>query len=116
MHDPEMWEHYCDVEHTMMGVGKGEPCNWCEKTEEDFEVREFDEDGMYTTKYLKGNAMALKEKDIIATDMEHKPEDPYRNYAKEAIDILERIHQKVDRLLEQQKEHLEEGHPRDDGK
>ena len=38
------------------------------------------------------------------------------NYAKEAIDILERIHQKVDRLLEQQKEHLEQGHPRDDGK
>ena len=49
--------------------------------------------------------------------MSIKPEeDPYRNYAKEAIDILERIHQKVDVLLEKQKEHLKEGHPRDDGK
>ena len=106
MHDPEMWEHYCDVEHTMMGVGKGEPCNWCEKTEEDFEVREFDEDGMFTTEALQGD-----------TEMSIKPEeDPYRNYAKEAIDILERIHQKVDKLLEKQKEHLEQGHPRDDGK
>ena len=38
------------------------------------------------------------------------------NYAKEAIDILNRIHKKIDVLLEKQKEHLEEGHPRDDGK
>ena len=75
------------------------------------EIREreflmYDEDGMFTTEALQGD-----------TEMTLKPEeDPYRNYAKEAIDILERIHQKVDRLLEQQKEHLEEGHPRDDGK
>lgn len=34
--EPEMWEHYCGVEHSMMGVGKGEPCNWCDKSEEDF--------------------------------------------------------------------------------
>ena len=85
------------------------------------EIREreflmYDEDGMFTTEALLGDMMALKEKDIIAKDMEHNPEDPYRNYAKEAIDILERIHQKVDRLLEKQKEHLEQGHPRDDGK
>jgi len=85
------------------------------------EIREreflmYDEDGMFTTEALQGDMMALKEKDIIAKDMEHNPEDPYRNYAKEAIDILERIHQKVDRLLEKQKEHLEQGHPRDDGK
>ena len=38
------------------------------------------------------------------------------NYAKEAIDILNRIHRKIDVLLEKQKEHLEQGHPRDDGK
>ena len=31
--DPEMWEHYCDEEKSMMSVGKGEPCNWCEKEE-----------------------------------------------------------------------------------
>ena len=85
------------------------------------EIREreflmYDEDGMFTTEALQGDMMALKEKDIIAKDMEHKPEDPYRNYAKEAIDILNRIHKKIDVLLEKQKEHLEEGHPRDDGK
>ena len=66
--------------------------------------------------YKLNKKIALKEKDIIAKDMEHKPEDPYRNYAKEAIDILNRIHKKIDVLLEKQKEHLEEGHPRDDGK
>ncbi len=31
--DPEMWEHYCDEEKSMMAVGKGEPCNWCGKEE-----------------------------------------------------------------------------------
>ena len=35
--DPEMWEHYCDEEKSMMAVGKGEPCNWCGKEEEDCE-------------------------------------------------------------------------------
>ena len=35
--DPEMWEHYCDEEHSMMAVGKGEPCNWCGKEEKDCE-------------------------------------------------------------------------------
>ena len=75
------------------------------------EIREreflmYDEDGMFTTEALQGD-----------TEMSIKPEeDPYRNYAKEAIDILERIHKKIDVLLEKQKEHLEEGHPRDDGK
>ena len=113
MHDPEMWEHYCDVEHTMMGVGKGEPCNWCEKTEEDFEVREFDEDGMYTTEYLKGTTtMALKDEMDNLMDLP----DPYRNYSKETIDILNRMERKLDRLLEQQDEHLEQEHQRDDGK
>ena len=29
--EPEMWEHYCDTEKTMMATGKGEPCNWCGK-------------------------------------------------------------------------------------
>lgn len=28
-----MWEHYCTVESTLMGVEKGEPCNWCGMTE-----------------------------------------------------------------------------------
>ena len=29
-----MWEHYCKVEKSQMGVGKGEPCNWCGAEEE----------------------------------------------------------------------------------
>ena len=33
----EMWEHYCEEEETEMAVGKGEPCNWCGKEEEDCE-------------------------------------------------------------------------------
>ena len=33
--EPEMWKHYCDKEKSMMEVGKGEPCNWCGKEEED---------------------------------------------------------------------------------
>ena len=24
-----LWDHYCPVEKALMGVGKGEPCNWC---------------------------------------------------------------------------------------
>jgi hypothetical protein len=35
--EPEMWEHYCEEEETKMAVGKGEPCNWCGKKEEDCE-------------------------------------------------------------------------------
>ena len=35
--EPEMWEHYCDTEKSMMEVGKGEPCNWCGKEEKDCE-------------------------------------------------------------------------------
>ena len=35
--EPEMWEHYCDEEKSMMAVGKGEPCNWCGKEEKDCE-------------------------------------------------------------------------------
>jgi len=31
--EPEMWEHYCDTEKSMMATGKGEPCNWCGKEE-----------------------------------------------------------------------------------
>ena len=30
----EFWEHYCNIEQTTMGVGKGEPCNWCGRIEE----------------------------------------------------------------------------------
>ena len=95
-----------------MGISKGETMpKIYERNPDTGEIREreflmYDEDGMFTTEALQGD-----------TEMSIKPEeDPYRNYAKEAIDILERIHQKVDRLLEQQKEHLEKGHPRDDGK
>lgn len=32
------WEHYCEVEDASMGVKKDFPCNWCGKTEEDFEL------------------------------------------------------------------------------
>ena len=35
--EPEMWEHYCDKEKSMMATGKGEPCNWCGKEEKDCE-------------------------------------------------------------------------------
>ena len=28
------WEHYCKVEKSQMGVGEGEPCNWCGAEEE----------------------------------------------------------------------------------
>ena len=35
--EPEMWEHYCHEEKSMMAVGKGEPCNWCGKEEKDCE-------------------------------------------------------------------------------
>jgi hypothetical protein len=27
------WEHYCTAEASLMGVGKGEECNWCGETE-----------------------------------------------------------------------------------
>ena len=30
----EMWDHWCSVEHSLMGVGKGEECNWCGQDEE----------------------------------------------------------------------------------
>ena len=84
MSEPEMWEHYCEVEHSMMGVGKGEPCNWCEKTEGDV--------------------------------MKEKNPEPYRNEAKEALEILSRMEEKLDVLIEQQNEHLSKEHPRDDFK
>lgn len=32
------WEHHCEVEDALMGVEKDFPCNWCGKTEEDFEL------------------------------------------------------------------------------
>ena len=35
--EQEMWEHYCEEQETEMAVGKGEPCNWCGKEEEDCE-------------------------------------------------------------------------------
>ena len=73
MNDPEMWEHYCDVEHSMMGVGKNEPCNWCGKTEEDFNM-----------------------------DNEQQQE-PYRNEASELIEILKRIELKLEFLCSRDK-------------
>ncbi len=30
-----MWEHFCEEEQCIIGVAKGEPCNWCEKREEE---------------------------------------------------------------------------------
>ena len=88
------------------------------------EIREreflmYDEDGMFTTEHLQGDTMAIKEKDIIAKDMEHnsdKEPSPYRNEFAEAVEILNRIHKKIDILLDKQKEHLDRGHPIDDGK
>ena len=67
----------------------------------------------------------MKEKDMIAMMMEDNQSDhinadnqpkPYRNELAEAVEILQRMNDKLDRLLEQQQEHLEKGHPRDDGK
>ena len=34
----EMWDHWCPVENSMMGIGKGEECNWCGQ-DEDYEER-----------------------------------------------------------------------------
>ena len=99
--EPDMWEHYCEEEHSLMGVGVGEPCNWCGKTEEDFEVKEFDQDGMFTTEYLKGNAMAIKD--------ELPEEEPYRNYARESLEILNRMEKKLDALLEEQENRRDDG-------
>ena len=67
----------------------------------------------------------MKEKDMIAMMMEDNQSDhinpdrepsPYRNEFAEAVEILKRMNDKLDRLLEQQQEHLERGHPTDDGK
>jgi hypothetical protein len=33
--ESEMWEHYCEEEKSMMATGKGEPCNWCGKEEDE---------------------------------------------------------------------------------
>ena len=99
--EPDMWEHYCEEENSLMGVGIGEPCNWCEKTEEDFEVKEFDQDGMFTTEYLKGNEMAIKD--------ELPEENPYRNYARESLEILNRMERKLDALLEDQENRRDDG-------
>jgi len=70
------------------------------------EVRErefgmYDENGMFTSAYMKKNEYSgMKEKDIIAKEMTHE-EPPYRNYAREAIEILNRMERKIDALLEQ---------------
>ena len=45
-----------------------------------------------------------------------KQPSPYRNEFAEAVEILKRMNDKLDTLLEQQQKHLEEGHPKDDGK
>ena len=67
----------------------------------------------------------MKEKDMIAMMMEDNQSDhinpdrepsPYRNEFAEAVEILKRMNDKLDTLLEQQQKHLEEGHPTDDGK
>ena len=67
----------------------------------------------------------MKEKDMIAMMMEDNRGDhinpdrepsPYRNEFAEAVEILKRMNDKLDTLLEQQKEHLEKEHPKDDGK
>lgn len=30
-----MWIHKCPVEHEVIHVGKGEPCNWCGEEEKE---------------------------------------------------------------------------------
>ena len=50
MNDPEMWEHYCEVEHSLMGVGKDEPCNWCGLTEEELFDTEIEMHDYYSKK------------------------------------------------------------------
>lgn len=38
-----MWEHYCEEEGCVIAIGKGEPCNWCNMTEETIEQRSSEE-------------------------------------------------------------------------
>jgi len=71
------------------------------------EIREreflmYDQDGMFTTEALQGDTkMAIKD--------ELPEEDPYRNYAREAIDILNRMEKKLDALLEEQENRRDDG-------
>jgi hypothetical protein len=37
--DEKMWAHYCEVEKTVMDVGKGEECNWCGLNEQDEAIK-----------------------------------------------------------------------------
>mgnify|MGYP004369925203 FL=1 len=58
------------------------------------EVRErefgmYDEDGMFTSEYLRKDT---------------KEEPPYRNYARESLEILARMERKIDALLEQKEQ------------
>ena len=49
-----MWEHFCKIEKTVMGVGEGEPCNWC---------------GLYAEQATKlDNASDLKEEKILLNE------------------------------------------------
>lgn len=34
------WEHYCMTEATLLGVEKGQPCNWCGLSEYEFDKKE----------------------------------------------------------------------------
>ena len=70
------------------------------------EIREreflmYDQDGMFTTEYLKGNAMAIKD--------ELPEEEPYRNYTRESLEILNRMEKKLDALLEEQQNKRDDG-------
>ena len=57
-------------------------------------------------------------RDMNRDDHLNRDKEPslYRNEMAEAVEILQRMNEKLDRLLEQQQEHLERGHPTDDGK
>jgi len=37
--ESEMWNHYCPEEKSEMAIGKGEPCNWCGKEEDESNTR-----------------------------------------------------------------------------
>ncbi len=57
-------------------------------------------------------------RDMNRDDHLNRDKEPnlYRNEMAEAVEILQRMNEKLDRLLEQQQEHLEREHPTDDGK
>ena len=71
------------------------------------EIREreflmYDQDGMFTTEALQGDTkMAIKD--------QLPEEEPYRNYTRESLEILNRMEKKLDALLEEQENKRDDG-------